>query len=245
MVQNKYDDSVFFKKYGQMNRSKQGLAGAGEWQTLEAMLPDFAGKRVLDLGCGYGWHCEYAASHGAKSVIGIDVSEKMLAVAQREHAGEGVRYERVGIEEADFADGAFDVVISSLALHYIASFDEVVDKVWRWLSPNGFFVFSCEHPIFTAQGPQDWTYKEDGSIAHFPVDRYFEQGERQATFLGEQVTKHHRTLTTYVGTLLARGFALTGLAEPEPPQELLETIPDMKNELRRPMMLIISAQKNA
>ena len=51
-----------------MDRSKKGLDGAGEWKTLENMLPDFQGKKVLDLGCGYGWHCEYAADHGAAEV---------------------------------------------------------------------------------------------------------------------------------------------------------------------------------
>ena len=60
MKENKYDDPVFFEKYSQMSRSQEGLAGAGEWETLHSMLPDFAEKHVLDLGCGYGWHCIYA-----------------------------------------------------------------------------------------------------------------------------------------------------------------------------------------
>ena len=57
MKENKYDDDVFFNKYKEMNRSVQGLEGAGEWSQLKQLLPDFEGKRVLDLGCGYGWHC--------------------------------------------------------------------------------------------------------------------------------------------------------------------------------------------
>ena len=54
MQENKYDNDVFFAKYCQMDRSQKGLEGAGEWATLEPMLPDFAQKRVLDLGCGFG-----------------------------------------------------------------------------------------------------------------------------------------------------------------------------------------------
>lgn len=54
MKENKYDDEVFFEKYSQMDRSKEGLAGAGEWETLKELIPDFTGKRMLDLGCGYG-----------------------------------------------------------------------------------------------------------------------------------------------------------------------------------------------
>ena len=82
MKENKYDDNIFFQKYSQMSRSQQGLAGAGEWETLRKLLPDFKDKRVLDLGCGYGWHCIYAMEHGASSVVGVDISHKMLEVAK-------------------------------------------------------------------------------------------------------------------------------------------------------------------
>ena len=41
MKENKYDDNIFFQKYSQMSRSQQGLAGAGEWETLRKLLPDF------------------------------------------------------------------------------------------------------------------------------------------------------------------------------------------------------------
>ena len=94
MRKSRYDDEVFFEKYGQMARSRLGLSGAGEWETLEPLLPDFAGKRVLDLGCGYGWHCIYAAEHGAAAVTGVDLSEKMLAVAREKTKLPQVTYVR-------------------------------------------------------------------------------------------------------------------------------------------------------
>ena len=207
------------------------------------MLPDFTGRDVLDLGCGYGWHCAYAAEHGARSVLGLDLSEKMLAVAQKEHAAPPIEYCRMAMEDADFADGSFDVALSSLAFHYVADFGALVRKTAHWLRPGGDFVFSCEHPVFTAEGSQDWYRDENGKILHFPVDNYYMEGERQAVFLGERVTKYHRTLTGYVGALLSNGFMLTGLAEPQPPQEMIDTIPGMADELRRPMMLILAAKK--
>ena len=243
MMENKYDDPVFFEKYAQMDRSRLGLKGAGEWRTLEPLLPDFAGRDVLDLGCGYGWHCAYAAEHGARSVLGLDISRKMLAVAREQHAAPVIEYRQGAMEDADFADGSFDVVLSSLAFHYVADFGALVRKTARWLRPGGDFVFSCEHPVFTAEGSQDWYRDENGNILHFPVDNYYIEGERQAVFLGERVTKYHRTLTSYVNALLSNGFALTGLAEPQPPQEMVDTIPGMANELRRPMMLILAAKK--
>lgn len=83
MKENKYDENSFFQKYSEMPRSIYGLEGAGEWPALQAILPDFHGCSILDLGCGYGWHCKYAANHGALHVTGIDLSEKMLEIARK------------------------------------------------------------------------------------------------------------------------------------------------------------------
>jgi hypothetical protein len=106
------------------------------------------------------------------------------------------------------------------------------------------FIFSVEHPVFTAQGPQDWHYDIGGNILHFPVDNYFYEGERKAVFLGEEVVKYHKTLTTYLNGLLRTGFHIAAVEEPMPSKHLLDMVPGMKDELRRPMMLIISARKN-
>ena len=50
MKENKYDEERFFEKYSQMDRSRKGLQGAGEWPALEKMLPPFAGRDVLGPG---------------------------------------------------------------------------------------------------------------------------------------------------------------------------------------------------
>lgn len=243
MKENKYDDVNFFNQYSQMSRSVNGLQGAGEWHALREMLPDFENKRVLDLGCGFGWHCQYAIEHGAKSVVGIDLSVKMLEEAKKRNDSSAIEYKCVAVEDFDYSPDTFDVVISSLTFHYLESFGRVCRDVHRCLTKGGRFVFSVEHPVFTAYGSQDWYYDENGTPLHWPVDRYFSEGKRNATFLGEAVVKFHKTLTTYVNELIKAGFEITGLVEPEPDTTLLETIPGMKNELRRPMMLIISAIK--
>ncbi len=61
-------------------------------------------------------------------------------------------------------------------------------------------------------------------------------------FLGEEVTKYHRTLTTYLNTLLSNGFIINQVVEPQPPKNMMG-IPGMEDEMRRPMMLIVSASK--
>ena len=197
----------------------------------------------MDLGCGFGWHCIYAVDQGAASVIGIDISENMLKEARRKTTHSNVTYICSPIEDYEYPESAFDIVISSLALHYMPSFDDICSSVSKSLIIDGEFVFSVEHPIFTSQGKQDWVYDETGIPLHWPVDNYFIEGKRNALFLGENVIKYHKTITTYIDALLRYGFSITGLFEPKPEPKIIERIPMMKDELRRPMMLIVSAKK--
>lgn len=140
MKENKYDDNIFFQKYSQMSRSQKGLAGAGEWETLKKMLPDFKGKRVLDLGCGYGWHCIYAMENGASSVVGVDISHKMLEVAKEKTHFPQVEYKCCAIEDVEFPEESFDVILSSLAFHYVADYEILVKKIYRILKSGGKLV---------------------------------------------------------------------------------------------------------
>src|SRR5690625_3678832 len=148
MKENKYDDPNFFSAYANMTRSVKGLDGAGEWPLLKALIPDLIDKRVLDLGCGFGWHCRYAREQGASSVVGVDISEKMIQRAREMTNDPAISYINSPIEDLDFSAAEFDVVISSLAIHYIESFKNISQRVHRWLIPCGNFVFSVEHPIF-------------------------------------------------------------------------------------------------
>lgn len=129
MKENKYDNPAFFEQYSKMNRSVEGLKGAGEWHEFQKMMPDFAGKRVLDLGCGFGWYCLYAIENGADSAVGVDISENMLAEARKKTDSPKITYIHQALEDIDFPDASFDVVISSLTFHYIASFQAICEKV--------------------------------------------------------------------------------------------------------------------
>lgn len=242
MKENKYDDKTFFNKYSEMSRSKLGLKGAGEWHELRKLLTDFDGKNVLDLGCGYGWHCKYASDSGAKYVLGIDISSMMLDKAKALNTASNIEYLKSTMEDYSYPIETFDFVISSLAIHYIADYTKLILDVRKTLKIGGKFVFSVEHPVFTAEGSEDWRYSDTGEILDFPVDNYYYEGKRTANFLGEKVTKYHRTLTTYINTLLCNGFSVNAVIEPQPPSDMMD-IPGMKDEMRRPMMLIISATK--
>lgn len=243
MKENSYDNELFFEQYSRMSRSQLGLSGAGEWHTLRELLPDLNGRRILDLGCGYGWHCKYAIEQGASYVLGVDLSEKMIQRARQINNDARIEYQVTAVEDFDYTAQLFDVVLSSLTFHYIASFDAICKGVHSCLKSGGEFIFSVEHPVFTAHGTQEWHRDSQGTLLHWPVDNYFNEGIRCSNFLGESVHKYHKTLTTYINGLVSNDFEIINLVEPQPEESMLDQVEGMRDELRRPMMLIIAARK--
>lgn len=237
-----YDNEAFFSAYADMTRSREGLAGAGEWHQLEPLFPPLEGAAVLDLGCGYGWHCQYAAEHGAAAVLGLDASERMIAEARRRCAAPQIRYQVCALNDYDYPPGRYDLVVSNLVLHYVEDLDAVYRAVVRTLRPGGIFLMNIEHPVFTAGVGQEWVRDGEGRPLHWPVDGYFTPGERSTSFLGQGVVKQHHTLTQILGGLLKAGFCLEAVEEAQPPAHMLDQ-PGMRDELRRPMMLLVRAKK--
>lgn len=240
-MDNIYDNETFFNQYAEMPRSKTGLSAAGEWHQLKPLFPPLAGKCVLDLGCGYGWHCRFAWEQGAARVLGIDLSEKMIGEARRRNGGEGISYRICGIGEYEYPENAWDCVISNLALHYIEDLEQVFRQVFGTLKQDGIFLFNIEHPVFTSGVGQDWIYGDNGEPEYWPVDDYYRPGRRKTHFLGCDVEKYHHTLTQILMGLLENGFSLEAVEEAGPPEEMMD-IPGMIHELRRPMMLLVRAR---
>ena len=236
-----YDDESFFEAYGKMPRSS-GLQYAGEWHQFRDMIPDPSGKDVLDLGCGMGWHSRCLAERGAKSVLGIDISEKMLEKASEVNASDGVSYRLCSIEAFEYPEDSYDLVLSNLSLHYVKDLEDVYRKVYRTLRTGGTFLFNIEHPSFTAGVGQQWICDSEGNCLYWPVDDYYYPGPRKTDFLGFETEKQHHTLTQIIRPLLSMGFTLTDLQEAVPSDEMMD-LPGMKDEMRRPMMLLVRAEK--
>ncbi|HSV01350.1 MAG TPA: class I SAM-dependent methyltransferase [Roseiarcus sp.] len=244
MAQNIYDRPEFFEGYSRLDRSVRGLDGGPEWPVLRALLPDMSGRRALDLGCGFGWIARWAASQGAASVLGVDLSENMLARARAETADPRVRYLKADLESLELPRETFDLAVSSLALHYVEDFGRLVGAVSRALVSGGHFVFSIEHPIYMASVTPGWLATEEGGRT-WPVDHYAIEGARITDWLAKGVRKQHRTLGTTLNTLIDAGFALRRLVEWSPTPEQLAAQPSLAEEMERPMMAIVAAQKSS
>jgi SAM-dependent methyltransferase len=243
-AQNIYDDPDFFAGYSKLPRSERGLGIVYEWAAFQRLLPvSLADKRVLDLGCGLGYFAREARERGARQVVGVDLSERMLDEARRRTTDPGIVYVRDSLEAFSAEPAAFDLVVSSLALHYIADYAGLVRRIATWLAPGGRLAFSVEHPIFTADGTSDWYKGPDGAALHWPVDRYRDEGERRTRWFVDGVVKYHRTVETYVNALLDAGLRLVRLEEPEAEAALLAEKPEWRQERRRPPFLLLAADR--
>lgn len=87
------------------------------------------GARVVDLGCGFGWFCRYARAQGAAHVLGIDISEKMLAKANAMTSDGAITYQNADLEAVELPETFFNLAYSSLALHYLRNLERLIAQI--------------------------------------------------------------------------------------------------------------------
>jgi ubiquinone/menaquinone biosynthesis C-methylase UbiE len=242
MAQNIYDDQAFFKEYIQLPRQVSGLDAAPEWPALRSLVPEPSGSRFLDLGCGFGWACRWARQLGAE-VQGVDVSENMLSKARGFPEDPAITYVKADLETIQLPAQSYDIVFSSLALHYVKNLPELIAQVYQTLKPGGTFVFSAEHPIYTSPRNPNFIPDSEGQII-WPLDGYLDEGPRTTNWLAEGVVKEHRTLGTYVTLFLEAGFTLSAMVEWGPTIEQIKGNPDWINGRKRPLFFLMKVVKH-
>jgi SAM-dependent methyltransferase len=180
------------------------------------LLGDVAGRRILEVGCGAAASARWLAIEGAE-VVATDLSGGMLRHAREGADRSGVHVPLVQCDALSlpFSDGAFDMVYTAFgAVPFVDDPARLMREVFRVLRPGGRWVFSVTHPM-------RWIFLDDpgegGLVAvHSYFDRtpYVEYGEDGlATYV-----EHHRTLGDRIRDLVAAGFTLTDLIEPEWPE---------------------------
>jgi SAM-dependent methyltransferase len=242
MAENIYDRPEFFAAYSQLSRSVHGLDGAAEWPAIRALLPDLEGKRVIDLGCGFGWFARWARENGAAHVLGLELSENMIARARADTDDARIDYEIADLDRLRLPEASFDFAHSSLAFHYIVDFDRLVETVHRALLPGSHFVFTIEHPIYMAPTHPGWWVDGEGRKT-WPVDRYAVEGPRTTDWLAKGVVKQHRTMGTTLNSLIGAAFMIRHVQEWSPTADQVAANPELAEELERPMMLLVAAQR--
>lgn len=244
--QNIYDNQAFFDGYRKLRENPGAANSIVEKPALFSLLPNLTDKTVLDLGCGYGENCKEFAKKGARKVVGVDISEKMLDVANAERMHENVSFMRMSMNDLSGIHDTYDVVLSSLAVHYIEDFDSLLQSIYRVLNDKGFLIFSQEHPFTTALiNNEYWSKDPDGSILHYNLTNYSVPGERRTYWFVENVLKYHRSFSSIINSLIQAGFVIEKVLEPVPDEATMNQFPAYRKYCHKPDFLFIRARKQA
>ena len=250
--QNIFDNETFFEGYKKIREREVNANNIYEMPALFSLLPDMKGKKILDLGCGFGEHCMEYIKMGADRVVGLDISEKMLEIAKKENSDPKITYLHMPMEDLGQLkdtlgedDLMFDVVISSLAFHYIEDFSGVLRNINSLMNKGGLFIFSQEHPLNTCfTGKNRWTVDENGKKLHVNLMNYCVEKETECEWFVDNVKRYHRMFSTIINTLIEEGFSIEKLIEPYPDEEILAKYPDYSDNLHKPDFLIVRSRKN-
>ncbi len=220
---------------------------------IERLMGDVRDLHLLDAGCGEGYLSRYYAQKGA-TVVGVDFSPTLIKISKQKSQGFEIEYQEADIcQLKNLADERFDIVLSNLVLLNVECLNESLSEFYRVLRPKGFLVFSIVHPAFNIYGPGRWELGEKDEQSgrrigrFFVVDNYFNEKEFRIQWKSRSTKEFpmkfsffHRTLSTYVNSVVHAGFSLVAVEEPRP----LGKDEFFAREHRIPFFLVIKAKKN-
>ncbi len=224
-----YDDPAHAAAYARVTQTNVYNA-AYERPAVREMLGDVRGLDVLDAGAAAGENSAWLAAQGAR-VVALDASAAMVQLA-RTRLGDAATVLHADLARPlPLADASFDVVLSSLTLHYLEDWLPPLRELARVLRNGGRLVLSTHHPALT-----------DDPAADYHAVRLIEE-EWGTVGTPVSVRYYHRPLERIVGDVLAAGFTLRALREPRPVAEAGGRDPVVAAKLRtRPWFLIVGAE---
>ncbi len=245
--QNVYDEDAFFENFQVIRSNEVNFNDCIETPILFAMLPDLHGKTVLDIGCGMGQHAKQYSEMGAGSVLGIDISEKMLEYAEEHYSAENVAYQRMAMEDIETIGRQFDLITSSLVFDYVEDFGGLMRKIHKLMKDGAEFVFSMSHPIATAwDGAYDrYTRTETGERLYANLRNYCKEGLRKVDWVVKGYECYHRTVSSLINALIEAGFAIEECQEAHISDDMRKQYPSLfGGTIHRPEFIFFRCRKN-
>lgn len=234
-----YDQPAIYETYLQHRRDPNNPNDTIEAPIFDELLGPVAGLAVLDIGCGNAAYGKQLLERGAKSYLGLDGSQNMITASRPILANTAGRTELANVEDWPYPAAQFDLVISRLALHYLADLATLFKKFFETLKPGGRLVFSAEHPVITSHNSL-----VPGQLrGNWTVDDYFVTGRRDVAWLGGEVVKYHRTVEDYFTLLQNAGFSVQSLRESRPDPANFATQAEYQRRARIPLFLFLAAAR--
>lgn len=246
--QNIYDKKEFFDGYQNMREQQINANNLIEKPQMQEMLPkDVSGMTILDLGCGAGGLSKMLSDAGAKYVLGTDISKNMINEANKIAVKGKLEFKVMAMEEIDQIHKKFDMVVSSLAFHYVKDFEKLIKDISNLLKPNGLLVFSQEHPMRECRVYTNEQSKQidiDGKH-YFLISDYQNMGKRVYNWNGTNVEKYHRTIEYIINTLSNSNLNIEHIMPSYATQKAIKLVDKYKYQADLPYYLYIRAKKSA
>ena len=176
------------------------------------LLGEVRGHRVLEIGCGSGHTLAYLAERGASELWGLDISAEQIGAASRLLKGLDVSA-RLFVspmeENPGIPEGAMDLVVSIFSMGWAVDLERAVDLVRSYLAPGGRFVFSWEHPVYSALDSAT-----SGAVSF--ARPYQMEGELPGlSWAGIPIVMHARKMSTILNTVIGAGLEIRRIVEGE------------------------------
>jgi ubiquinone/menaquinone biosynthesis C-methylase UbiE len=212
--------------------------------TLFSLMGAVKDKKILDAGCGEGYFSRILAKSGA-TVTAVDYSSRMIEIAKSRTSNDlQINYNLGNCENLNFLeDTSFDLIISNMVIQDLANYEKAFQEMYRLLDEGGIFIFSILHPCFVTP-ESGWEKSENGKKLHWKVDKYFYEGPYERRLGGkEKILFFHRTLTSYINTIIKTGFILESIVEPKPSEETLKKYPSFEEDFRCADFIVFKLNK--
>lgn len=208
---------------------------------INFLKKEIKGKKVLDLGCGSGPFIKELLSLGAKKVKGIDLSKGLIEIARKENPE--VEFYVGNAERTPFKKNEFDIITSSLMVHYVKDLTKLFKEVSRILNKKGAFVFSMHHPVMEVTSRMKINGKKSNKKIllkpYFNNDKYNWKLKDKMNMIA-----YHHTFEMIFEALNKNGFVVENLAEPRAPKKTIKLNKRVYERTNtRPSFLVIKAKK--
>jgi ubiquinone/menaquinone biosynthesis C-methylase UbiE len=206
------------------------------------ILPDIKGMKGIDIGCGEGYNTRLLADHGAR-MDAIDIAPRFIenAKALEKEYPLGIHYCIGSATQLPYQNESFDFATSFMCLMDLPDLEKALSEAFRVIKPGGFFQFSIEHPCFKT--PYQKKLKNDKGVTYaYEIGNYFSEtnGEIEEWIFGDapeemknklstfKVPTFHKTLSSWINSVIKTGFSIEEIHEPYPTDEVLLQKPSMQ-----------------
>ena len=232
--------------------NKKGLGHSHlEKPAMYSALGNVRGKTILCLGCGAGEECAHLKSLGAKKVIGVDISKSLINIAKKNFPD--IEFKIMDMEKLKFSQ-SFDIVYSSLVLHYVKDWTKVLNKVKKILKKNGILLFSTHNPVYWSTSKEDnkneklriLGYKKNKKTKKIEVygDYLNIRKINDVWFDNFKVTYYHKPFSSIIKDILKSKFKIIDCIEPKPLNSAKKiNLEFWKKASKIPLFIIFKLQK--